>query len=404
MKIGFMLRMVLTAIALLCVIGAAAVFVGLNGIQAARDMESAAHIADIMKAVVAAVISGFILLIVFMWIAGKRMVLIPLTSLAGKAERIAGGDLSVTIDYTSRNEIGIMADSIGRMVESMRSLISGIVLSTDNTSAIADTLKGRSEEASKDALEQSTKAHRIAAAAEQMSGTITDIAKNAAASSEKASEMQDIAMAGKHVTDTAIETIDRVRKSTGELASVVVKLNSGSGDIGKIITVINDIADQTNLLALNAAIEAARAGDQGRGFAVVADEVRKLAEKTVGATKEIVARIDTVQKESAQTASTVSVTIKTIERAVNMVRSSGESLNAIVEYVNNVRDQITQIAAAVEEQSAASEEVTRNIGETAEISRNMEKISANFLDDVRHLSEGITTLKSAVNGYKVGAF
>ena len=312
-----------------------------------------------------------------------------------------GGDLRKRIDVKSSDEIGQMAQNVNKMLDAYSVMIKSIITSADNVVATVGVLKEKSRKSVDGAQNQAKQASHIATAAEEMTQTITDIAKNASVASETSAKAMETATKGKEVADGAVGSVGRVYTSTVELASMIDKLNNRANEIGDIVTVIKDIADQTNLLALNAAIEAARAGEQGRGFAVVADEVRKLAERTIKATAEISGKISAVQTESEQTMKSMSDASSEVTKATEYIRQVGESLNYIVEKVQKVRDQITQIATAVEEQSAASEEVAGNIEKASAISRDMEAMSEEIMQEVTGLLQIADELKSSTQGFKV---
>lgn len=343
-----------------------------------------------------------ILLLAIAFGVGKIIVR-PLRQSNEAVKQIAegGGDLTKRVDIKSSDEIGKMAQNVNKMLDAYSVMIKNIISSAGNVVMTVGSLKEKTHKSVEGAQNQAKQASHIATAAEEMTQTITDIAKNASVASETSIKAMDTATKGKEVADGAVNSVGRVYTSTVELASMVDKLNNRANEIGDIVTVIKDIADQTNLLALNAAIEAARAGEQGRGFAVVADEVRKLAERTIKATAEISGKISAVQGESEQTMKSMSEASAEVTKATEYIRQVGEFLNYIVEKVQKVRDQITQIATAVEEQSAASEEVAGNIEKTSAISREMEAMSEEIMREVNSLLHIADELKSSTSGFKV---
>ncbi|MBI5739372.1 MAG: methyl-accepting chemotaxis protein [Nitrospirae bacterium] len=331
----------------------------------------------------------------------RKKIAAPLSELTEKVDMIATGNLKIEIKDNGNDEIGILAKDMNKMVGSFGQMIGGILTSADIVVSTMDSLQKNAEKASEGAKSQSMQAEQIAAAAEEMSQTITGIARNASVASDTSAETLQAAEAGKEIAQGAVDTVGKVFSSTLELAEMIKKLNSRTSEIGDIVTVINEIADQTNLLALNAAIEAARAGEQGRGFAVVADEVRKLAEKTIKATSEISDKIGAVQSESEQTMQSMGEASAEVTKATDYIREVGNSLNRIVEAVQGVRDQITQIAAAVEEQSAASEDVARNIENTSGIAKEMEKMSDEVMSEVNALTAVAGELRKSTSGFKI---
>ncbi len=242
---------------------------------------------------------------------------------------------------------------------------------------------------------QKQKVMETAAAMEQMSSAILEVAKNTTNTSLQVSQTKERAEKGAAVVSDLIHAISEVNKISDILKQDIDKLGKQAESIGEIMNIISDIADQTNLLALNAAIEAARAGEAGRGFAVVADEVRKLAEKTMMATKEVGDAIEAIQKGIHKNINNTEKATKAVEKAKEFATLSGNALKEIVELIQDSSVKVDTIAAASEQQSATAEEINKAVEEISVVSSNtaeqMEE-AANTLSELLHLAERLKNI------------
>lgn len=296
----------------------------------------------------------------------------PLATTVDALRMIANDDLSAVLKIDSKDEVGLMAQSLNVALERLRKTLSEVADAAVGASCSSRELAAVAAGIASGSQEQAASLEETSASLEEITATVRQSADNAQQANNLASGSRETAERGQAVIASTITAMSEI--------------NVSSGKISAIISTIDEIAFQTNMLAVNAAVEAARAGEHGRGFGVVASEVRSLAMRSASAAKEIKGLIQD--------------SLKKVEKGSELVNKSGEMLQGIVGSVNRVTDIISEIAAAAKEQSVGVEQVSTamtqmdqvtqsNAGETERLSATAESLSF----QAAHLQELIATFR-----------
>jgi methyl-accepting chemotaxis protein len=298
----------------------------------AKDIDNASRNSARMIMVVAgvAVLFGA----VCAWLLANAIVR-PIRQAVDVAEKVAGGDLTQSIDVAGTGETAALLRALRHMNDGLVAIVSQVRSGTDTIATASAEISAGNMDLSSRTEQQAGSLGTTASTVEQLTGTVRQNADNARQASQLSIAASEIATQGGAVVDQVVQTMGAI--------------NDSSKKIVDIISVIDGIAFQTNILALNAAVEAARAGEQGRGFAVVAGEVRTLAQRSAAAAKEIKQLIvDSVGK---------------VEDGTKLVDQAGMTMSEVVDSIRKVSDIVAEIASASGEQSAGIEQVNRAIAD-----------------------------------------
>ncbi len=368
----------------------------------------------------AAVILAVILVGVFFSVVVIRLIKTPISEIEGAAIRMAEGDLDVEISYTSKDELGVLAEQVRRLIRKLQVIIDDenkflakmaagdftvdSVCEEEYTGGFHPLLvsfRGIADKLNDTMLQINQSSAQVASGSEQVSSGAQALSQGA---TEQASSVEELAATINEISGKVKENADNARQANEKAGSISAEMNVSnekmqqmiqamgditncSHEIGKIIKTIEDIAFQTNILALNAAVEAARAGAAGKGFAVVADEVRNLASKSAEASK--------------NTSVLIENSLKAVENGTRIADETARSLYQAVNGVDEMTAIIGQISGASSAQADSISQVTMGIDQISSVVQTNSATAQESAAASEELSSQSQMMKSLVDRFKL---
>jgi len=321
----------------------------------------------------ALVVLSLVLLVIAVWMVIKRVLLTPLKQLLEHIQRIASGDLSETLVVAGRSEMGLLAEGLTQMQQSLIGTVSNVRDSANAIYTGASEISQGNNDLSSRTEQQAASLEQTAASMEELTATVKQNAENARQASSLAKSASETAEKGGRVVNGVVKTMSEIADSSKKIADIT--------------SVIDGIAFQTNILALNAAVEAARAGAQGRGFAVVAGEVRNLAQRSAQAAKEIKGLIE--------------ASASRVDAGSQQVTTAGETMNDIVSAVVRVTDIMGEISSASDEQSRGIDQIGQAVTEMDRVTQQNAALVQESAAASASLEEQAGRLSQAVAVFKI---
>ena len=343
----------------------------------------------------------------------------PINELRQAVQKLANGELNITIEYESIDELGDLAEDLRKACAYMHTVVedAGNVLGEmadgnfDVNSNVKDSyvgdfeaileamsklkhqlnstlgqIKAASEQVNVGADQLANSAQDLAEGATNQAAAIEQLAATIANVTNISEESSANATLAANSASASAEDAKKNREEVNQLTEAMERINATSREIENIIAAIEDIASQTNLLSLNASIEAARAGEAGRGFAVVADQIGKLAADSAQSavtTRELIGKCITEVEAGnsivTHTMEAINTVLANMEEFAGMAAGAAEASKVQVDLLKEIEEGVDQITAVVQNNSATAQETSAVSEELSAQATNLEEMVDQFV-------------------------
>jgi methyl-accepting chemotaxis protein len=309
----------------------------------------------------------------------QRALARPVRELVAITDAVAGGDLSLEVDRSARDEIGTLARGIASMIDSLRNLVRGIGALTRDVEVSTGSLDQFSKEVSAGAAKQREEVEIVSSSVTQMDGIVREVTSKVASLSstleESSSSTQEMTASTRQISSHA----DRVFQELDQIISSLTKITAGMGETAKFLEMLSDSSQQaaTGSRQLTASVRGV--GDRAQESRNAAGEVSRQAREHGRAALEKMMEVSRRNKELADEYSSV-------------IRSLGErssSIGQILDVIQDVADQTNLLALNAAIIAAQAGGHGRGFAVVAEEIRKLSATTTKNVQEIGSVVEGV---------------
>lgn len=365
----------------------------------------------------------FVLIVILTLVTAIKMsadITRPIEELARNMSEVSKGNFKISITNHSRDEIGQLSGQLEEMVTNIKSYISDITVTLgemakgnisrtisreyigdysaiktslnliiDSLNNIIYNMRTCAEQVDSGANALSSNAQILADGADRQSIEIEAFKESLSRVAQLTREDAQNAVTIQNISLKANEAVAASDQQMQQMTDAMNHISESSGEIAKVIKIIEDIAFQTNILALNAAVEAARAGEAGKGFAVVADEVRNLAAKS--------------SEAAGNTTIMIGKAIDAVNDGIQITDATAQCLNAVSENVQSMSRLLENIDESTSEQAEAFSRMEVSVEQIHSIMRTNSSAAGENASASEELSQQASILDGIIHKFKTRA-